>query len=187
MNRRVIGVIISIITVCFIVIIVKAVVQKSARTIQNDIIEMQGKPIKLDFSNADVYLNGTIAMYNHKEANKLVVFIDSLSCTSCFLNNMAVYYDINDSISMKNGHLVIVLNPLKKSIDEVREKIVMGKYPFYCIIDKNGDFMRKNPHIPDNNMFHSFLLDKSDKIILVGDPTYNQKIKDLFLRQLKLE
>lgn len=174
----------SIIIVCLIGVIVKVFVQNRERTIQNEIVEMQGKQIKLDFSDADVYLNGTGAMYSHVDANKLVVFIDSLSCSSCFLNNMAVYYSINDSIVKRNGHLVIVINPLKKSVDEVREKIVMGKYPFYCIIDKNGDFLLKNPHIPDNNILHSFLLDKSDKIILVGDPTYNPKIKELFLRQL---
>lgn len=123
---------------------------------------------------------------NHVRNKKLVVFVDSLSCTGCFLNHMMLYYEINDSIISKGGHLVIVFNPRQERIDEIREKIKIDKYPFFCIIDKSGEFKRNNPSLPDNKLLHTFMLDKNDKVIIVGDPSQNSKMNELFLKQLTI-
>lgn len=152
-------------------------------TLKQQILEMQGKTINLNLKNTDVYYNGKDTLYNHTDAKRLVVYIDSLSCSTCFLNNMMTYYDINDSLVNKGGHLIVILNPKHAKIEEIEEKVVMDKYPFYCIIDGSNEFLSTN-NIPDNNLLHTFMLDKNDKIILVGDPTRNSKLKELFFKQL---
>lgn len=152
-------------------------------TLKQQILEMQGKTINLNLKNTDVYYNGKDTLYNHADAKRLVVYIDSLSCSTCFLNNMMTYYDINDSLVNKGGHLIVILHPKHAKIEEIEEKVVADKYPFYCIIDGNNEFLSTN-NIPDNNLLHSFMLDKNDKIILVGDPTRNSKMKELFFKQL---
>ena len=37
-----------------------------------------------------------------------------------------------------------------------------------------------NMHLPDNNMLHSFLLDKENRVVLVGSPLQNDKMEKLF-------
>lgn len=157
---------------------------KSSRTLRNEIIGMQGIKVELIFPDAEIYHTGLKTKYDKGNGNKLVVFVDSLSCSSCFLNKLINYYDINDSLVKNNGQLVIILNPKNSRIDEIRRAIVNEKYPFWCIIDKKGGFLHRNPEMPDNELLHTFLLDENDNIILVGDPSYNPKINKLLMKQL---
>lgn len=46
-------------------------------------------------------------------------------------------------------------------------------------------FRRTNKNIPDNSLFHAFLLDESNNVVMVGNPQTNIKIRRLLLRYLK--
>lgn len=129
---------------------------KSEDTLKQQILGMQSRSINLSLRNADVYFKGKDTLYNHIDAKKLVVYIDSLSCSTCFLNNMMTYYDINDSLVNNGGHLIVILNPKRVKINEIREKVIMDKYPFYCVIDGNNEFLTTN-NIPANSLLHSFM------------------------------
>lgn len=39
--------------------------------------------------------------------------------------------------------------------------------------------MKENNHIPSESLFHTFLINKYDSIVLVGNPVKNRKIKEL--------
>lgn len=43
-----------------------------------------------------------------------------------------------------------------------------------------GVFARENPHLPREAMYHTFLLDEENRVVLVGDPSRNERIKELF-------
>ena len=81
--------------------------------------------------------------------------------------------------------MVVVLHPKDGRDAEIRHKVRIEKYPFWCIIDKEGEFIGNNPDLPDNKLLHSFTLDEDDRIMLVGDPSSNTKIKQLLMTQLK--
>lgn len=51
-------------------------------------------------------------------------------------------------------------------------------YP--ALIDENGLFPAANPHIPADSRFHTFLLDKNGKVILIGDPVNNPPLWELY-------
>ena len=44
-------------------------------------------------------------------------------------------------------------------------------------------FRRHNPQIPNNKLFHTFLLDESDRVLLVGSPLRNERV-DKLLRKI---
>ena len=50
-------------------------------------------------------------------------------------------------------------------------------------IDTLSFFRRHNPQIPKDRMFHTFLLDESDSVVLVGNPMQNNQIDNL-LKQI---
>ena len=54
----------------------------------------------------------------------------------------------------------------------------------YCIDDKNI-FSKINPCIPSEEQFHVFLLDKDNRIILVGNPLKSNKIHNLLIKSMK--
>lgn len=48
------------------------------------------------------------------------------------------------------------------------------------LVDKNNEFIAKNNFIPDNAIYHCFLMDKNDEIVLVGDPVASDAMWNLF-------
>ena len=47
-------------------------------------------------------------------------------------------------------------------------------------MDSANVFARQNQHIPNDVLYHTFLLDQNLNVILVGDPVRNKKINDFF-------
>jgi hypothetical protein len=54
-------------------------------------------------------------------------------------------------------------------------------YPVW--IDTEDSFNGTNK-LPDNSIFHSFLIDRQNKVAAVGNPFENPKIKELYLNML---
>ncbi len=187
MSKRFVVIVILIIAVCVIGCVAYSIYKNSSKFFENELTKMRGKNVNLNFKEAEVYYNGLDTAFNHTNAYKLVVFVDSLSCSGCFLNHLILYYDINDSLLNKDGRLVIVLHPQQGKIDLIRRKVLTDKYHFWCIIDKNGEFIRNNPGFPGNKLLHSFMLDENNDITHVGDPSSNPKVKELFIKQLNQE
>jgi hypothetical protein len=53
-------------------------------------------------------------------------------------------------------------------------------------IDINKDFIRKNSFIPKDSKFHTFLLNKQNKIVYVGNPLASDKAWALFTEILEI-
>lgn len=41
--------------------------------------------------------------------------------------------------------------------------------------------MGLNPNIPSESMFHTFLLDENNKVILIGNPMVNKQIEEMLV------
>lgn len=54
-------------------------------------------------------------------------------------------------------------------------------HPVY--LDRNADFVKLNP-LPDNSSFHTFLLDKNNKVLVIGNPVLNPTVKDLYIKEI---
>ncbi len=176
--------IIAVLTLCAIGVGVHYFSNRSRRAMEKQILAMDGMGINLSLTHADAIYDGTDSVYSPSDGMKLIVFVDSLSCSGCFLSHLESYYEINDSLRTHNGEMIIVLHPQKGKLEEIKSRLNHERFPFWCIVDKNGEFLRQNPEIPDNQLLHTFMVDKNNKIILVGDPTRNDRIKELFYREV---
>ena len=56
-------------------------------------------------------------------------------------------------------------------------------HPLY--IDTNHVFRNRNGFIPEEPLFHTFLVDKDKKIILIGNPLLNKKIEKLAFKVIE--
>ena len=155
------------------------------RALEKQIIAMQGMPVNLNFENAISFIDGRDSSYVSLPEKKFIVFVDSTSCSSCFIGKLVEYSEVNDNLKSKSAQFIIILHPKRMYHDEIVDRLQHVRYPFWCIVDSEGEFVQNNNGIPDNNILHSFTLDEENKIILVGDPTRNQKIRELFFRVLE--
>ena len=51
-------------------------------------------------------------------------------------------------------------------------------------IDESGVFGRLNTHIPQDFHYHSFLLDSTNRVTLVGNPTANEDVRKLLYEKV---
>ena len=49
-------------------------------------------------------------------------------------------------------------------------------------IDSLGVFLKHNTNIPSNRLYHTFLLDKNNNVVLVGNPLNNPYVEELLVK-----
>lgn len=149
------------------------------------ILQLQSRPVSLPLDKMRCMWNGRDTIVGGEEyakGMKLVVYYDSAACSSCGLKTMYLWDKLIEELEScgKDVSLCFVFAPLKKDMGEFRlaMRTMPPLVPVY--VDTVGVFARENPHLPREAMYHTFLLDEENRVVLVGDPSRNERIKELF-------
>lgn len=92
---------------------------------------------------------------------------------------MLVYQELFE-LEPENFTPVIIMGSNDMKYDEIVTNLRLQAYSFPVYIDKKDEFPALNPNIPREPRFHTFLLDRSDRVILVGDPLSSEPMRALF-------
>ena len=118
---------------------------------------------------------GVVLLSFEKAPMKLVVYVDSALCSSCLIKNMYHWYDVIDKVEARyHGKMRV------KRLEFTYRNSAF-RYPIF--VDTVNVFRKNNPHIPDDNRFHTFLLDEKGKVVLVGSPLTNVYMRNLFFKE----
>ena len=118
---------------------------------------------------------------------KLIVFVDSTECSKCRIDNFIRYESLFELSRTTGSFEVLLLLSVRNSeYQNVVDHLVLSSQSYPVYIDTENNFRRGNPIIPDNSSMHSFSLDSDNRVILVGDPIYNESIMDLFQKMFNL-
>lgn len=112
---------------------------------------------------------------------KIVNYIDSIGCLGCRLKLSEWNAFMNCFNGNDNLRLITIINSRK--IDEVKYVIQRDSFEYPVCIDVGNVFFEMN-ELPHYNSFHCFLLDENNRIILIGNPVQNPKIRDLYIRTI---
>ena len=123
----------------------------------------------------------------NEQCSKIVVWIDSTECSICKLSELPKYKDIEKICNNVDGlRLVFLFSPAKETVSQLCEEAPsntkLHDYPIY--IDTANMFAKMNPCIPENKLMHSFLLDATNRVVLVGNPIQNQAMFDLYKKTI---
>lgn len=117
---------------------------------------------------------------------KLVVYSDTSNCSACYIEHLKLW---NDIVAMENSvqgfSVVFIVEARRGEKDVLRQLLERSGLRHSVYIDVDGVFKRENPHMPSESMFHTFLLDENDEVVLVGDPLRNEKVEKLMLDEIK--
>ena len=83
-----------------------------------------------------------------------------------------------DSISNNLVGFRFIFNPKDKN--DLVELLKHKKFSYPVYIDERDSFNLKN-QLPNDFQFHTFLLDEKHRIIAIGNPIYNPKVKELYM------
>jgi len=146
--------------------------------------EWQGKEIQFPKDMVFTkYAVDTVDWQIPESDYKVLIYIDSIGCTSCKLqlDQWERLISQVDSLTKKSVSFIFIFHP--KNLKEL-QYILRGynfDIPIYADID---DLLNKTNKFPANNNFQTFLLDKDNKVLTVGNPVYNMAVKELYLKQI---
>ena len=114
---------------------------------------------------------------------KMVVYVNQSGCADCRLRALLpIYMFMLENQHYENFGVIIILNP--SHIEDADYTLTDMRFHRTVFYDLDGSFERLNPHLPTDEQFHIFLLNEKNKVVLVGNPVHNEKLKKLYLAEL---
>lgn len=156
---------------------------------QHNIQQMQSTPIYIPYSDMACWTEDSISSIDLcKQAKlKLVHYVDSVQCTTCYLQKVAQYEKLFQLEQETNYRFVNVFviapgsNRKRMLLLDHKDKLL----PQMLFVDTAHVFTEKNKTIPSEEIYHTFLLNENDSVILVGNPVVYPKIAEIFYSTVK--
>ena len=117
---------------------------------------------------------------------KIVTYVDTIGCTSCKLqlSDWKKFMNVVDSIKGDSVKFLYYFAPKKNR--EVYSVLRTEKFVYPVCIDEKDSLNILN-QFPSKMEYQTFLLDRDNKIIAIGNPIHNSKVKDLYLKIIRGE
>ena len=153
-----------------------------------DVKQFMGQQITIPDDSYTVWKGRETILFDFtKTPINLVVWYDSLGCTSCEASRISGWSEIvayTDSLNQWIS-IIFLFTPKKKDIHRVKIALQTDDFDYPIFIDQNATFVKQNSKLPKNSQLHSFLLDKNNKVVLVGNPLYNTTLWGLYKKTIQ--
>ena len=119
--------------------------------------------------------------FNYRDAEyKILVYTDSIGCTSCKLQLPKWKRMIAEVDSLTGGRVPFLFYFHPKDPRELRFYLRRDNFT-YPVCFEEDDYINRLNRFPSDMTFQTLLLDKENKVVAIGSPVLNPKIKDLYL------
>lgn len=149
-----------------------------------EIKNLQSKPILLPTKGLVIQQGKKVkeGPLNEYERLNLVIYADSLECTTCALNHIDSWQSVIEYAKHYNNQLNLsfIFSSMKNKQYAIELFLTHKMFDCPILLDTLGEFEKLNPHLPKNRALHTFLLDENNNVILVGNPLRNKKIEEMF-------
>lgn len=111
---------------------------------------------------------------------KVLTYIDSVGCASCKLQlpRWKEWVHVVDSLTGGKVPFIFYFHP--KDMKELRYLTRRDGFSYPVCFDEKDELNRLN-RFPTEMTFQTFLLDRDNRVVAIGNPVHNPKVKDLYL------
>lgn len=130
--------------------------------------------------------NAIVKLDEIKKEYTILHYVDTIGCVSCKLNLSGwdkLVHEL-DSIGNRNVNCLISFFPFNKK--ELLKSLKINRFKHYIYIDENDSLNLLN-HFPKEDVFRTFLLDRDNRVVAIGNPVHNQRVKELYLKIIQGE
>ena len=116
---------------------------------------------------------------------KILLYVDSVGCTSCRLQLPEWKQLIAEADSLFSGGVdfLFFFQPKKQNEKELQFVFRQNGFQYPVFIDTNNEVGRLNK-FPSKAEYQCFLLDGDNKVLLIGNPSVNTGIWQLFKKYI---
>ncbi len=118
---------------------------------------------------------------------KILTYVDSVGCISCKLQlgKWKTFMEEVNSLGIDSVKFLFFFSPEKRR--DFLSTLKSAGFTYPICIDKENKLNKLN-HFPTTDMsFHTFLLDKDNKVLAIGNPIHNSKVRELYLKIIRGE
>jgi len=117
---------------------------------------------------------------------KILLYVDSLGCTSCRLNlsDWKMIMEESDTIFFRKPDFVFIFQPKKDGLTELQSILKQKGFRYPVFIDSENEMSNLNI-FPSNPDYLCFLLDGNNNVLLVGNPSHNTGIWALYKKVIR--
>ena len=146
--------------------------------------EWQGKQIKFPKDPTFTkYVTDTTDFQIPTKGHKVLIYVDSLGCTSCKLQLAKWKEFIAYTDSATGGNVPFLFFIHSKNVDETKYLLKIDEFDYPICID-DTDQLNKLNTFPSNSIFQTFLLDADNKVVVLGNPIHNLSVKELYIKEI---
>ena len=143
--------------------------------------EWNGKEIKFPSRSVFTIQGKDTVDFEFQDADyKVVTYIDSVGCTSCKLQLPRWKELMAEVDSLTDGNVPFLFYFHPKDMKELRYLTRRDAFTYPVCFDKEDELNRLN-RFPTDMTFQTFLLDKYNKVVAMGNPVLNPNIKELYM------
>jgi len=163
---------------------------KDKRVTMNVLENIVGKTLYYSDSLSLRLMGDSISDFGNLNRNtvKIVSYTTSFLCTECNLGILEKWKKMIEEIISDFGNkvdFVFIFDQRKKDEAELTKLLKEFYFDHPVYYDLEGYFMKQNVFIPPNPLYHTFLTDTDNKIILVGNPLQGRSVKNLYINTIK--
>lgn len=147
------------------------------------------KKALVEFTKSEIVIPDDLECINNRQTTKinkdtlkslkLIVYYDSLECSSCMISHLVDIYDLYEIADSCNFSILTIFSPKKSDMENIELQLSIANHPIPVYLDKKTSFKNSNKYIPSDNRFNTFLIDENNKPIYVGNPLANLQLKEL--------
>ena len=146
--------------------------------------EWQGKEVRFPENPVFTRQLGDTVDYRIPETEyKVLVYVDSIGCTSCKLQLPKWKEFITYVDSVSGGQVPFLFFFQSKDNKELRYILKRDNFRLPVCVDSQNEFGKLN-RFPSEQMFQTFLLDKDNRVKVIGNPIHNLSVKELYLKEI---
>lgn len=118
---------------------------------------------------------------------KILFYVDAKGCTSCRLRATMQWFTQNRQVlaGMDSCAVMVILAPATAEQFAAADAMCrLYDRPDVVLWDSTGTFIRTNPVVPQDENYHTFLLDRDNRVVLAGSPAGNPRMWDLYRKTI---
>lgn len=151
------------------------------RAVRDNVARLQSRPVILYCDSMRLILHESKVDTFPKQFY-WVVYSDSVDCSTCRLTNLLHWgdfiqgvRDVTDKVGFR-----FIFSPSEKDMGAFLCTAGTLKLSSQIYLDSSNVFARQNPHVPNDVLYHTFLVDGKGNVLLVGDPVRNSEVNKMF-------
>lgn len=146
---------------------------------QQIVSEWMGREISMPDELVFQIQDSQIDLSSYTPDFRIINFIDSSGCTSCKLK-LPVWDKLIKELKAINDVDVEVMTIVDtRNSRDLQYILQRDNFAYPVAIDQAGLFNKEND-LPQEAMFNTFLIDKDNNVVAIGNPVINPKIRDLY-------